>query len=140
MFVIDPRLEATSIFLADLTLCQARLQADVRWPWIVLIPRRAGLRELEELAPHDLERLMGEILAAGRAVRAIGEAGGRGVEKLNVGALGNVVAQLHVHVVGRRRDDPAWPGPVWGFGAPMDYPADQAEAILALARNALQRV
>jgi len=138
MFVIDPRLEASSIFLVDLALCQARLQADARWPWIVLIPRRAGLGELEELEPHDLETLMGEILLAGRVVRALGEVLGFGVEKLNVGALGNVVAQLHVHVVGRRGDDPAWPGPVWGFGAAVDYPAASMPVILDLAPKAFR--
>src|SRR6185436_18219832 len=102
----------------DLPLCQARLQADARWPWIVLIPRSPGLRELEDLTSADRIRLMDEILAAGVAVRGAGAALGRPVEKLNVGALGNVTPQLHVHVVGRRADDPAWPGPVWGFGAP----------------------
>jgi diadenosine tetraphosphate (Ap4A) HIT family hydrolase len=138
MFALDPRLETSSIFLVDLALCQARLQADVRWPWIVLIPRRAGLRELEDLGPQDLEGLTREILSAGRAARALGGAAGRPVEKLNVGALGNVVAQLHVHVVGRRTDDPAWPGPVWGFGAPVDYSAEQAAEIAALAEASLK--
>jgi diadenosine tetraphosphate (Ap4A) HIT family hydrolase len=137
MFSLDPRLEASSIFVADLTVCQARLQADVRWPWIVLIPRRQGLRELEDLDPQDLEAVTREILAAGCAVRAIGAAAGRPVEKLNVGALGNIVAQLHIHIVGRRRDDPAWPGPVWGFGAPVDYAVDEAAAVTALARGSL---
>jgi diadenosine tetraphosphate (Ap4A) HIT family hydrolase len=137
MFTLDPRLETSSIFLADLALSQARLQADVRWPWIVLIPRREGLRELEDLGPQELETLIQEILSAGRVVRAMGEAAGRPVQKLNVGALGNVVAQLHVHVVGRRSDDPAWPGPVWGFGAPVDYTAEEAAAIAALARASL---
>jgi diadenosine tetraphosphate (Ap4A) HIT family hydrolase len=134
MFALDPRLEATSIFVADLALCQARLQADARWPWIVLIPRRAGLRELEDLQPGDLEALTRETLAGARAVRAIGDAAGRAIEKLNVGALGNVVAQLHVHIVGRRSDDPAWPGPVWGFGAPVGYARDEVDLIVDLAR------
>jgi diadenosine tetraphosphate (Ap4A) HIT family hydrolase len=138
MFALDARLEASSIFLADLPLCQARLQSDARWPWIVLIPRLNSLRELEDLAPHDLEAATREILMAGRAVRAIGKASGRTIEKLNVGALGNVVAQLHIHVVGRRSDDPAWPGPVWGFGAPVDYSDEQTMAILALARVSLR--
>jgi len=138
MFVLDPRLETSSIFIADLALCQARLQADVRWPWVVLIPRREALRELDELGPQDLENLTREVLAAGRGVRAIGEALGHPVEKLNVGALGNVVAQLHIHVVGRRSDDPAWPGPVWGFGAPVAYALDEADPVVSLARAGLQ--
>jgi diadenosine tetraphosphate (Ap4A) HIT family hydrolase len=137
MFALDPRLETSSILLVDLALCQARLQADARWPWIVLIPRREGLRELEALDPHDLDILMREVLSAGRAVRAIGASVGRPVEKLNVGALGNVVAQLHIHVVGRRSDDPAWPGPVWGFGAPIDYGVEEANLIAAVARAGL---
>jgi diadenosine tetraphosphate (Ap4A) HIT family hydrolase len=95
------------------------------------------LRELEDLEPRDLDALMGEILAAGGAVRAMGEAAGRPVEKLNVGALGNVVAQLHLHVVGRRHDDPAWPGPVWGFGAPVEPLPDSLSTALSAARAAL---
>jgi diadenosine tetraphosphate (Ap4A) HIT family hydrolase len=138
MFTLDPRLEASSIFLTDLALCQARLQADARWPWIVLIPRRGGLRELEELDPGERNLLTGEIVSAGRAVRAIGEVSGRAVEKLNVGALGNVVAQLHIHVVGRRRDDPAWPGPVWGFGAQVGYDSAALESILAVIGERLK--
>jgi diadenosine tetraphosphate (Ap4A) HIT family hydrolase len=137
MFTLDPRLETSSIFLTDLPLCQARLQADARWPWIVLIPRRDGLRELEDLDPQALEAATREILSAGRAVRAIGDLAGCPVEKLNVGALGNVVAQLHIHVVGRRSDDSAWPGPVWGFGAPIAYADERLPAILALARASL---
>jgi len=137
MFVLDPAFEATSHFLADLPLCQARLQADARWPWIVLIPRAAALRELEDLTPADRIRLMDEVLAAGRAVRAAGAALGRPVEKLNIGALGNVTPQLHVHVVGRRADDPAWPGPVWGVGAARPYGEPDLASALAAAGAAL---
>ena len=136
MFVLSPAFEATSVFLADLPLCQARLQADARFSWIVLIPRLPGLREVEDLAAEDRMRLMHEIVLAGGAARALGEAMGRPVEKLNVGALGNVTPQLHVHVVGRRADDAAWPGPVWGFGAAEAYPADQLDALIAAARKA----
>jgi diadenosine tetraphosphate (Ap4A) HIT family hydrolase len=138
MFRIDPAFESTSLALGELSLCHARLQADARFPWIVLIPRVAGAREIEDLSPEDRGRLMDEILLAGTAVRAVGGALGRPVEKLNVGALGNVTPQLHVHVVGRRADDPAWPGPVWGFGAAQAYGhADQAAA-LVMARAALE--
>jgi diadenosine tetraphosphate (Ap4A) HIT family hydrolase len=131
MFELDEAFIATSLALGDLTLSHARLQDDARYPWIVLIPRRAGLRELEDLSPADLATLTGEILAAGRAVRALGVQ----VDKLNVGALGNVTPQLHVHVVGRRVGDPAWPGPVWGHSPAQPYGA--AGAALAAAREAL---
>jgi diadenosine tetraphosphate (Ap4A) HIT family hydrolase len=107
--------------LASLGVAEARLQADARWPWLVLIPRRAGARELEHLSVADRAALMEECMLAGVAVRAIGGALGRPVEKLNLGALGNVTPQLHVHVVGRRADDPAWPGPVWGVGEAVAY-------------------
>ena len=129
----DERLLFSSDGLADLPLCHARLQLDARWPWIVLIPRRADLTELEQLAAEDRDRLFEEIAAAGAAVRAVGAALDVAVDKLNVGALGNVVPQLHVHVIGRRRDDPAWPGPVWGFGVPEPYPAPALERARAAA-------
>jgi len=131
MFQVDPAFPASSHLLGELALCQARLQADARWPWIVLLPRLAAARELEDLAAEQRARLMDEILLAGGAVRRIGEALGRPVAKLNVGQLGNVTPQLHVHVVGRRPDDAAWPGPVWGHGPAAAY----AEDALALARK-----
>lgn len=137
MFVPDPAFQATSVFVADLALCQARLQADARWPWLVLIPRVPAAREIEDLAPEARALLLDEILAAGRAVRTLGVMSGRMVEKLNVGALGNVTPQLHVHVVGRRADDAAWPGPVWGVGGADSYEDDRLALMLAAAREAL---
>lgn len=137
MFALDPAFPPTSEALGDLALGHVRLQADARFPWLVLIPRIAGARELEDLAANDRAALMEEVVRAGAAVRAIGEALGRPVEKLNVGALGNITPQLHLHVVGRRGDDAAWPGPVWGAGVAEPYaPADLATA-LAAARAAL---
>jgi len=133
MFAPDPAFLATSHELGDLALCQARLQDDARYPWIVLIPRVEAARELEDLSREDLARLTDEILAAGRAVRALGAQ----VDKLNVGALGNVTPQLHVHVVGRRTGDPAWPGPVWGHSPAQPYSAGEAARIAVLARTAL---
>ncbi len=124
-FSIAPDFLRTSKPLASLALCEARLQADARWPWIVLIPRRVGAREIEHLNAPARAQLMDEIVLAGAAVRAIGSALGRPVEKLNTGLLGNVTPQLHAHVVGRRPDDAAWPGPVWGVGEAVPYaPAD----------------
>jgi len=134
---LDAAFPATSEPLGELPLCHARLQADARYAWIVLVPRVEGARELEDLAEPDRAQLMAEIVLAGRAVRAVGEALGRSVEKLNVGALGNVVPQLHVHVVGRRRDDPAWPGPVWGQGVADAYAPERLARALSAARFAL---
>ena len=113
--------------LASLGLCEARLQADARWPWIVLIPRRPGAKEIEHLSAADRTNLMEEATLAGAAVRAIGSALGRPVEKLNLGALGNITPQLHLHIVGRRADDAAWPDPVWGRGEAIAYDAIKLE-------------
>jgi diadenosine tetraphosphate (Ap4A) HIT family hydrolase len=131
-FAIDPRILASSEPLCSLKLCDARLQADGRWPWIVLVPRKPGARELEHLSHTDRAQLMEETVLAGAAVRAMGAALGRAVEKLNVGALGNRVPQLHLHVIGRRADDPAWPDAVWGLDGAQAY----SDAALALARAA----
>jgi diadenosine tetraphosphate (Ap4A) HIT family hydrolase len=137
MFQLDPAFAATSERLGDLALCQARLQADRRFPWIVLAPRVAGAREFDDLDVDQRAQLMAEILAAGAAARAVGAALGRPVAKLNVGQLGNVTPQLHVHVVGRRPDDAAWPGPVWGSGAAEAYGPQELRLALAAARRAL---
>ena len=136
-FDLDARIRAGSHPLAGLRLCEARLQDDARFAWVVLAPRRAGLVELGDLTAGEQARLWAEVTAAGRAVRAVGEALGRPVAKLNHGQLGNVVAPLHVHVVGRRPDDAAWPGPVWGCGAAEPYTADALAIALEAARTAL---
>ena len=137
-FAVASALLSGSEPLATLKLCEARLMADARYPWVVLIPRRAGARELEHLTNGDRARLMDEIIAAGAAVRAAGAAIGRPVEKLNVGALGNVTPQLHVHVVGRRTDDAAWPGPVWGQGEARPYDDKTLQSAIAAALNVLR--
>ena len=137
MFELHPAFPSTSEPLGDLALCHVRLQADARFPWVVLIPRVAGARELEDLSANDRAALMGEVVLAGHAVRAAGAALGRPVEKLNVGALGNVTPQLHVHVVGRRADDPAWPGPVWGVGSAEAYALEALRTAMAAARGGL---
>jgi diadenosine tetraphosphate (Ap4A) HIT family hydrolase len=131
MFQLHPAFPATSEPVGDLTLCHVRLQADARWPWLILIPRLLGLRELEDLSTTDRSVLMAEIVGAGVAVRAMGQALGWPVEKLNVGQLGNLTPQLHIHVVGRRPGDTAWPGPVWGLGVAI--PRDREALVLAIA-------
>ena len=133
-FQADPAFDAGSVVVCDWPLCQVRLQDDARFPWLILIPRRAGLRELEDLTGDDRVRLMDEIVRAGAVVRRLGEADGRPVEKLNVAVLGNVTAQLHAHVVGRRADDGLWPDPVWGRGAARPYGPDALQAAVSRVR------
>jgi diadenosine tetraphosphate (Ap4A) HIT family hydrolase len=137
MFEIDPAFVATSEPVGDLALSHVRLQADARFPWIVLIPRRPLATELEDLAAGERDVLMEEILRAGSAVRAVASALGRPASKLNVGQLGNVTPQLHVHVIARRPDDAAWPAPVWGVGTAEPYAPDALQSALAAARAAL---
>ncbi|WP_421730343.1 HIT domain-containing protein [Brevundimonas sp.] len=128
---VAPAFEAGSVAVADWPLCHVRLQDDARFPWLILIPRVAGAVELEDLSPIDRALLMEEAVRAGTLVRALGESAGRPVEKLNLGAIGNVTAQLHVHIVGRRRDDGLWPDPVWGRGEAVRY--EQARLALSVA-------
>jgi len=133
-FTPDPAFEAGSVVVMDWPLCQVRLQDDARLPWLILIPRHAGLVELEDLEPAQRARLMDEIVRAGAVVRRLGEAAGRPVQKLNVAALGNVTTQLHVHVVGRRHDDSHWPDPIWGKGAALPYGAEALQSAASRIR------
>ncbi|MBD3837044.1 HIT domain-containing protein [Brevundimonas sp.] len=131
-FAADPAFDAGSVFAADWPLCQVRLQDDARFPWLILIPRREGAVELDDLSREDRIALTDEAVRAGDLVRRLGAATGRPVDKLNVAAIGNVTAQLHLHVVGRRRDDGLWPDPVWGRGPAVRYAAEARAEALAL--------
>lgn len=134
IFKADPAFDAGSVVVCDWPLCQLRLQDDARFPWLILIPRRAGLHEIEDLTTAERATLMQEVVRAGEMVRALGLAARRPVQKLNVAALGNVTAQLHVHVIGRRHDDGLWPDPVWGRGAATPYGADRLQAAVSMIR------
>lgn len=134
VFKADPAFEAGSVVACDWPLCQVRLQDDARYPWLILIPRRTGLHEIEDLTPAERATLMDEVVRAGDLVRAMGQAAGRPVQKLNVAALGNVTAQLHVHVVGRRHDDGQWPDPVWGRGPARPYGANGLQTAVSRIR------
>ena len=131
-FALDPRLAADTLPIGDLELSRALLMNDARYPWLILVPRRAGLSEIIDLDAVDRATRIEEVAAAADLLRRL-----PGVDKLNVGALGNAVRQLHVHVLGRAIGDPAWPGPVWGVGAPRTYAPDAAEALIEQARAAL---
>ncbi|PZU72790.1 MAG: diadenosine tetraphosphate hydrolase [Brevundimonas sp.] len=121
----DPAFEAGSVAAAEWPLCHVRLQDDARFPWLILIPRVEGAVELADLSAEQRAALMEETVRAGALVQRLGP-----VEKLNVGAIGNVTSQLHVHVVGRRRDDGLWPDPVWGRGPAVPYdPAERARLL-----------
>lgn len=131
-FSVDPAFEAGSIAAGEWELCHVRLQDDARFPWLILIPRIEGAVELSDLTAAQRAALMEETVRAGERVRALGVESGRSIDKLNIGAIGNVTAQLHVHVVGRRRDDSLWPDPVWGRGPAEPYGAEPKAAALAV--------
>jgi len=134
-FALHPKLGADTAHVVDLTLCVALLMNDARYPWLILVPRRADLREIEDLDEPDQHQLLREIHSASAAMRALC-APDRPCVKLNVAALGNMVPQLHMHVIARREDDPAWPGPVWGVGDAESY-GETLGAAVARARSAL---
>ena len=131
-FALDPRLAADTLAIGDLALSRLLLMNDRRYPWLVLVPRREASREIVDLDAQERATLIEEIAASSRFVQSL-----PGVDKINVGALGNLVAQLHVHVVGRAVGDPAWPGPVWGRGAARRYAPERAAVLIAQARAAL---
>jgi diadenosine tetraphosphate (Ap4A) HIT family hydrolase len=111
-FAPDPRLAQDSQLLAQGPLSQLRLMDDLRFPWLVLVPRLEGASEWLDLEAAQQQQLLAELNAAATLLRAW-----QPCDKLNIGALGNIVRQLHVHLVARREGDAAWPGPVWGAGS-----------------------
>lgn len=131
-FSLDRRLEADTLEIGDLALSRLLLMNDSRYPWFILVPRREGLREIVDLDAGSRTLLIEEIAAVSSFLRAL-----PGVEKINVGALGNVVRQLHVHVVGRRLGDFAATAPVWGAGTAVAYDAVAAAALATRTRVAL---
>ena len=132
IFELDERLARDTIVIGDWPLSRVLLMNDARWPWLILAPRRAELVELMDLELADQARLMDEAARAARFLKSYGQA-----DKINVAALGNIVRQLHLHVVARVTGDAAWPGPVWGQGAAAPYKDDAASRLIAAARQGL---
>jgi len=122
---LDPQLARDCTVLGDLALSRVLLNNDANFPWVILVPRRAGAVELIDLGAVDRTVLTTEINDASRALKAITRC-----DKLNVAALGNVVAQLHVHVIARFKTDAAWPNPVWGKAPRKDYEADARKGLI----------
>ncbi|MBS0532581.1 MAG: HIT domain-containing protein [Proteobacteria bacterium] len=129
-FTLHPQLAADTVPLGDLKLCRVLLSNDANYPWLILVPRRPDIVELLDLTAADRAALSAEIDTAARALK-----GTAPCDKLNVAALGNMVPQLHVHVIARRRGDPAWPKPVWGAVPAKAYdPAARDGLVTALQR------
>lgn len=134
MFQCDPRLEKDSVFVCVLTLCEARLHTNAAYPWLILVPRRTGASEIFDLSHDDQVRLMEETAHTARALKHL-----VGAHKINVGALGNIVPQLHVHIVARMQDDPAWPGPVWGAPYTKAYGKEEMQMLVKALKERLNQ-
>jgi diadenosine tetraphosphate (Ap4A) HIT family hydrolase len=130
---LHPQLAQDTVPVGDLALSRLLLANDANYPWLILVPRQAGLVEIIDLSDHHRLELMDEIAAAASALKAITEC-----EKLNVAALGNQVPQLHVHVIARRHSDAAWPMPVWGAATPSAYHPAVRDGLIGALRRALQ--
>lgn len=128
-FVLHPKLAADCFTIASLRFTEVLLLNDSRYPWCILVPRVAQLTELMQLDAQQAQQLFTEIKLVSQAL-----ADEPGITKLNVGALGNLVPQLHIHVIGRSPIDAAWPGPVWGFGEATPYRVEQAQHKVARLR------
>jgi len=127
-FDLDQRLEDSSFFISDWPLCYVALRNDKTWPWLYLVPRRNGIREIFDLTAEDQQQLMREISAAAAALHAAYMP-----EKINIAALGNQVPQLHIHIFARFTADPAWPRPVWAVQTP-EIPYTEPEKNAAMEK------
>ena len=126
-YVLDARLADDTVHVCDLALCSVLLATDARYPWLILSPRRRGCSEITDLDGLEAIMLWSEI----RLVMTVLQ-GHAGADKMNVAALGNMVRQLHVHVIARFENDDAWPGPVWGVKPPLAYEPGAAPALASL--------
>ena len=131
-FQLAPQIEAGSLPVTDFDLCSIRLNNDARWPWLLLMPRVSGAEELFDLTPSQQELAMREASLVGEKLQAM-----TSCTKINIAMIGNMVRQLHIHVIARVDGDANWPGPVWGFGEAKPYEGAHASALIAHLRNIL---
>ena len=132
-FQLHDRLAADTALIVTWPLCQIRLMLDQTYPWLILVPARTGLRELHELASQDRMTAMEEITRASRALEGLHRP-----DKINIGAIGNMVPQLHIHIVARFKTDPAWPSPPWGAVPPTPYTAAERDQAITQLKEILQ--
>jgi diadenosine tetraphosphate (Ap4A) HIT family hydrolase len=132
MFKLNERLAGDTVLVRPLTLCQVLCMNNRIWPWLILVPARPDVTEIHHLPAPDRALLMEEVAQVSATLETLFRP-----DKLNVAAIGNVVPQLHVHIVARRRDDPAWPNPVWGSGIAEPYDPAELDAQVKRLRDAL---
>ncbi|MEJ1994333.1 MAG: HIT family protein [Limibacillus sp.] len=134
-FILHEKLAADCALVTDWPLSRVLLMNDATYPWLILVPRLPGLRDLDDLTPPSLQEVAREIQSLSKVMKEIFKP-----TKMNVAALGNMVPQLHIHVIARFEDDPAWPGPVWGVQPPESYEGEALEARVSSLRRALDSV
>ncbi len=130
-FELDPRLVTDTIVLGDFPLSRLLLMNDSQYPWLILVPRRAGVTELYHLSASEQQQLMHEVSELSETLADLFQA-----RKMNVATLGNMVPQLHLHVIVRHESDPAWPGPVWGKHPAVAYTPEELSSV----RSKLERL
>jgi len=131
-FELNARLKADTFFVGDLPLSQMLLMNDSRYPWVILVPRRADITEIHQLSDEDQPQLLHESSAVSQFILE-----NFPVTKMNVAVLGNMVPQLHMHHIGRNENDPAWPGPVWGHSPAVPYEQANADKVIELIQQLL---
>lgn len=131
-FTLHPTLAKDTVEIGRLQACRALLMRDRTYPWVILVPEQDGLRDFDDLSPSDRDAVTQDIDHVSKVLKQVFKP-----YKLNVAALGNVVEQLHIHVVARFQDDPAWPAPIWGVQPPADYDDADRARVLADLRTAL---
>ena len=132
MFALDQRLQQDTLVIGDFPLCRLLLSNDSNYPWFILVPRINGISEVFQLDVADQQRLWQETTTLAQMLNE-----GFCADKMNIGALGNVVSQLHVHVIVRKRDDAAWPAPVWGKHPALPYTDELVATVRARLRALL---
>jgi len=131
-FILDPTLAKDTVEVVRLDICRVLLIRDKTYPWVILVPAIAEMRDLDDLSKHQRNQVMAEVDLTSKAMKLIFHP-----HKMNIASLGNVVEQLHIHVIARYRDDPAWPASVWGVHPAVDYQDDQRATIIADLSKAL---
>ena len=127
---LDPLLERDTVAIGDMPLSRALLIKDATYPWLLLVPRRPDIVEIIDLAEVEQAQLMTEISRVARALKEVSRC-----DKLNIAALGNLVPQLHVHIIARRSGDAAWPRPVWGVMQPLPHDAEEVQTFISSLRR-----
>ncbi|MGO3926719.1 HIT family protein [Rhodopseudomonas pseudopalustris] len=129
-WTLHPQLQKDTVDIGDLPLSRVLIIKDAHYPWLLLVPRREDITEIIDLDEVAQAQLMAEIARVGRALKEVTKC-----DKLNVAALGNVVPQLHVHIIARRTSDAAWPRPVWGVMPPLAHDPEELQLFISALRR-----